>query len=537
MKTVLLRSSKALGNLRITTKLMAALGLMVTLTILGNLGGIQSARMLEASNNSLFNEDLTGISAIKEMGLFQIKCTRVLRDLVLASGDKDTIQDQQQVLAELESSVDEWLGAAQRALPDSQSQVKLREIKAQIPALHAQSNNVAELALRGDQKGAFAALKETTTLSNHINLTIAEICRLREDTAQQSRAECEALYRRSRTMLVGCTILSILFAGALCLLTVRLIARPLTRVVTMLQKASSGDLTQRLKVENRDELGLMIEALNCMQQSMSDTVNKMVVAAASVANGSEEMKATSQELAQGSTEQAAAAEETTASMEQMAASVEHNADNARQTDKIASTSANDAKVSGDAVARTLEAMKKIAKKINVIEEIARKTDLLALNAAIEAARAGEHGKSFAVVASEVRKLAERCQAAAGEISTLTNDGVRTAEDAGQMLSKLVPHIQKTAELVREIAVASSEQSTGAAQVNKAIQQLDQVIQQNAAGSEKMAFTAEGLASQAEALQAAISFFKLEDDGSLSVSAAIPAARKEAASPTSSAPLN
>jgi methyl-accepting chemotaxis protein len=153
-------------------------------------------------------------------------------------------------------------------------------------------------------------------------------------------------------------------------------------------------------------------------------------------------------------------------------------------------------------------MKEIAEKITIIEEIARKTDLLALNAAVEAARAGEHGKGFAVVASEVRKLAERSQAAAADINKLTQSGVNVAQNAGDMLLKLVPDIRKTAELVQEIAAASVEQNTGAVQVNKAIQQLDQVIQQNASASEEVAAAAEELSSQAQQLQAAIAFFKV-----------------------------
>jgi methyl-accepting chemotaxis protein len=213
-------------------------------------------------------------------------------------------------------------------------------------------------------------------------------------------------------------------------------------------------------------------------------------------------------MSQGASEQAAAAEETTASMEEMTASIQQNADNAKQTDKIASKAAEDTQASGSAVAKTVHAMKEVAGKISIIEEIARKTDLLALNAAVEAARAGEHGKGFAVVASEVRKLAERSQTAAAEISKLTADGVKVAEGAGEMLTKLVPDIRKTAELVQEINAASAEQSTGAAQINKAIQQLDQVIQQNSAASEEMASTSEELSSQAEQLQASISFFKV-----------------------------
>ena len=268
---------------------------------------------------------------------------------------------------------------------------------------------------------------------------------------------------------------------------------------------AEGDLTvEAAPRSERDALG---QALKKMLGNLRKTVAEVATAAANVTTGSDEMSSTAQQLSQGATEQAASAQESTSSMEEMTSSVQQNADNARQTDKIASKAAEDARASGDAVVRTVSAMKEVAEKIGIIEEIARKTDLLALNAAVEAARAGEHGRGFAVVASEVRKLAERSQTAAGEISRLTVGGVQTAETAGQLLAKLVPDIQKTAELVREIAAASAEQSTGADQVNKAIQQLDQVIQQNAAASEEMASTAEELSSQAEGLQSTIDFFK------------------------------
>ena len=282
----------------------------------------------------------------------------------------------------------------------------------------------------------------------------------------------------------------------------------LQATANMADKISDGDLTIQAKARSdKDALG---HALIRMLDNLRKTVLEVASAAANVAAGSEEMSSTAEHLSQGSSEQASAAEQTTSAMEQMASSIQQSADNARQTDKIASTAAEDAKSSGEAVTRTVQAMKEVAEKINIIEEIARKTDLLALNAAVEAARASEHGKGFAVVASEVRKLAERSQTAAAEISRLTADGVKTAEDAGQLLAKLVPDIRKTAELVREITAASSEQSTGATQVNKAIQQLDQVIQQNASAAEEMASTSEELASQAGALQSAIGFFKLED---------------------------
>jgi methyl-accepting chemotaxis protein len=301
---------------------------------------------------------------------------------------------------------------------------------------------------------------------------------------------------------------ALLFAIGISLLVIRSITRPLGRAVDLVSKVSQGDLTNTISVTSKDELGQMMTAMNTMVEKLSTTMREIAEAADNVASGSQEMSATAQQLSQGATEQSASAEESTSAMEEMAASIQQNADNAKQTERIGSKAAQDTKAGGDAVIRTVQAMKEIAEKISIIEEIARKTDLLALNAAVEAARAGEHGKGFAVVASEVRKLAERSQTAAAEISRLTGEGVNVAEVAGDLLTKLVPDIRKTAELVQEISAASTEQNTGASQINKAIQQLDQVIQQNASASEQMSSTAEELSSQAEALQSTVAFFKV-----------------------------
>jgi methyl-accepting chemotaxis protein len=197
-------------------------------------------------------------------------------------------------------------------------------------------------------------------------------------------------------------------------------------------------------------------------------------------------------------------------MEQMTANIQQNTDNALETQRIAQMAAQEASKGGTAVTEAVGAMKEIAEKISIIEEIARQTNLLALNAAIEAARAGEHGKGFAVVAAEVRKLAERSQIAAGEIGQLSTSSVHVAEQAGQIMTKMVPEIQRTAELIQEITAASQEQNQGAEQINQAIQQLDQVIQQNAGASEEMSATAEELSSQADELQRSIAFFRTGD---------------------------
>ncbi|PYB70487.1 methyl-accepting chemotaxis protein, partial [Rhizobium wuzhouense] len=277
---------------------------------------------------------------------------------------------------------------------------------------------------------------------------------------------------------------------------------------------ANGDLTVTPKpLSDRDTLGLSLES---MVERLRAVVSDALAASENVSAGSQQLSSGSEQLSQGATEQASSAEEASASMEQMAANIKQNADNAAQTEKIARQSATDAEESGKAVDKAVTAMRTIAEKISIVQEIARQTDLLALNAAVEAARAGEHGRGFAVVASEVRKLAERSQAAAAEISGLSSETVSVATQAGEMLTRLVPDIRKTAELVSEISAACHEQDIGSSQINEAIQQLDKVTQQNAGASEEMSATSEELAAQAEELQASIAFFKVDGASSKAV---------------------
>ena len=328
----------------------------------------------------------------------------------------------------------------------------------------------------------------------------------------------EKEFLKTATTIRSAIIIVALIAGTLSIICLYFLAKsislPLKRGVVFAEAIAKGDLAMTVQgdvLAKGDELGDLARALNDMSGNLKRIVTDIHSASANVAQGSEEISTTSESMSQGATEQAASAEEVSSSVEEMAATIKQNSDNASATESIAAKAVKEAEAGSEAVLQAVAAMRDIADKISVIEEIARQTNLLALNAAIEAARAGESGKGFAVVASEVRKLAERSQEAAGEITGLSKSTVEAAERAGHIISGIVPDIRRTSELVQEITSASCEQSTGAEQIGKAMVQLDTVIQSNASASEEMASMSEELSGQAQQLAATISFFRLTDE--------------------------
>ena len=375
-----------------------------------------------------------------------------------------------------------------------------------------------------------------------------ETIRLKE--AALSSAENSYAVARATTwvLVVGVTALGL----ALSFFLARSLARPIVRMAASMTRAARGDLSDVLEFDDRtDELGDLSRSINgtyrylqemssvatslaagdlrvrvtprsdddgfgqafvSMLARLAQVIGEVRAGANALSGASNQVSASSQTLSQGTSEQAASVQETTASLEQMSASITQSAVSSKQTEQMAVQGARDAAEGGQAVAETIDAMRAIAEKISIIEEIAYQTNLLALNAAIEAARAGEHGRGFAVVATEVRKLAEKSQAAAKDIGSLASSSMSLAERSGQLLGALVPSIRKTADLVQEVAAASAEQSSGVSQVNKAMARVDEVTQRNASAAEELASTAEEMAAQAQALDHLVAFFQVDGPG-------------------------
>ena len=498
-----------LKNIKIGTKLIGGFSIVALIAAAIGLTGILCLRSLAGANVALYEK-----ATVPEGQL--IGMTASLQGIRIALRDVIFNPDKQKFVAKI-GSLNEDLTrrseAFEKSIDSAETRKDFEDFSENRKKFDSYIDRVVTLASSGKDKEAAQviyggeALVVVTAEQDAFN-------KMRDDmqaSAEAKMREGSSLASRAATLMISATLAGLLVALFFGWQLTGMIAKPLLRVVKVLEALAGGDLSQRMEADSEDEIGQMERSLGTVTSALTRTIDDIRTIAGEVASASQSISTASVQMSKGATAQAAAAEEASASMEQMASNIKQNADNASQTDRIANKSATDAQESGKSVLEAVAAMKEIASKISIIEEIARQTNLLALNAAIEAARAGKHGKGFAVVAAEVRKLAERSQKAAGEINQLSATTLNVSVKSGEMLGKLVPDIQRTAELVQEISAASREQDTGGEQINKALQQLEKVIQQNASASEELAATTEELTGQSDQLVSALAFFRTGDE--------------------------
>ncbi len=552
----------------IKMKLAVAFGFLIAM-LAGTAGyGIYSLSLARDSMNEVVEGTVVRLDKVHQINALSLVTVRSQKNLILATSPEE-VQRHKETGNESRAQLDKLANEmASTASPEMQA--TWSSILAANQKFEATDDRIRELVAQGNTSAAAAySSGEGRVAANELTQKLDETVKFNRARLDAAKKAAAAEYENTRMLLIAISIAAVVIAVITAIWIALGISSGLRKIMIVAEAVAVGDLDQDVEIKSNDEIKDLVDRINVMTGNLRNTASvaneiadgnltitpkplsdkdtlgvslqRMVerlrgvvadalAAADNVSSGSQELSASSEQLSQGATEQASSAEEASASMEEMAANIKQNADNAAQTEKIARQSSKDAEASGEAVGRAVSAMRTIAEKISIVQEIARQTDLLALNAAVEAARAGEHGKGFAVVASEVRKLAERSQAAAAEISSLSGETVQVATEAGEMLNRLVPDIRKTAELVSEISAACREQDIGASQINEAIQQLDKVTQQNSGASEEMSATSEELAAQAEELQASIAFFKVDRTSGAAVARGQTTARAAAPAP-------
>ena len=498
-----------LSNMKIGVRLGIGFGLLTVLLGVIGLIGIRETSTINNSINEVVDtrwpRAQIGFKMIDDLHIIARRAYTTVAITDPASAAEDT-----KVAYERAANLDEKLQQILAMKLNEQGKAIMAEFVVNRDAMLVALKRTIELNSSDREEAVQFMISELRPSINQAQGSLQKYIDLQSSMMDAAGKETDDIYQNAFNTIMGISLAALVLSALIAFFVTRSITRPLNRAVSVADSLAAGDLGIEVVVDRKDETGRLLASMKHMTERLRSIMGDVRSAADSLSSASEEVSATSQSLSQAASEQAASVEETSASVEQMSASITQNTDSAKVTDGIAGKAASDAVEGGRAVQEMVVAMKQIADKIGIIDDIAYQTNLLALHAAIVAARAGDHGKGFAVVAAEVRKLAERSQVAAQEIGGVAGNSVHLAEQAGKLLDAIVPNIQKTSDLVQEITAASQEQSTGATQINIAMGQMNQITQQNASASEELAATSEEMNAQASQLLELISYFRLNE---------------------------
>ncbi len=508
-------------NQKLATQLILSFFLVALVAVVVGLRGMGNIRKVAGMMTDMYENQLTSVSLVGKARSNAIMYARLTNNYFVAPD------------VERRRAVAEAMAANRVSLMDHIAKERATRMAKEETVLWAAFDRIwgpyeettrRFLALVDQNKHAeagpflFSELRPKTLELDRIFKAIEEVNLQDAALTQKNSLEAVAsLQTQTIAFIAGAFAVALSLGIGVARILRSLVGGELNEASEVARRVASGDLSVEVRTAPGDTTSMMA-SIKDMVERLSAVVGRVQDASGSLAGAAEQLSSTAQSLSQGASEQAASVEETSASMEEMSASIAQNNENAKLTGDLATSTARDTVEGGQAVRETVGAMKEIAQKIGIIDDIAYQTNLLALNAAIEAGRAGEHGRGFAVVAAEVRKLAERSQVAAEEIGRLASGSVDLAERAGKLLDTIVPSIQKTSDLVTEIAAASSEQNSGVGQINGAITQISQAVAQNAAASEELASTAEEVTGHALELQTAMGFFNRKGGSAAPVAA-------------------